>query len=126
MENGRAEGLGIEQIQKNIIKELGASISGNVKARARAIAQTEMISASNQASVYAAKSTGYETRKFWMTSGQESTRESHLEAEIYSDNAGGLKDNETFPNGLLYPGDPSTDDASEVINCRCTIIHEIV
>ena len=84
-----------------------------------------MISASNQASEFAADSTGYDYLKFWSTSGLPNIRETHLEAEKYSDDKGGLKPDETFPNGLLYPGDPN-GAAEEVINCRCTLMHEIV
>lgn len=118
-------GYGIDKITSKLFKEVGANLVGNGYARARAIAQTEMISASNQAASFAAASTGYETRKFWSTSGLPNIRETHLEAERYSDEKNGLREDETFQNGLLYPGDPS-GPAEEVINCRCTIMHEIV
>ena len=122
---GEKEGLGVEQIRRMLVKEVGENLKGNVVARARAIAQTEMISASNQAAMKAAESTGYETRKFWSTSGLENMRQSHIDAQNYSDSMEGLKDNESFPNGLLYPGDPN-GSVEEVVNCRCTIMHEIV
>jgi len=122
---GNADGLGIEKIKQNIVKGLGDNIRGNAYARARAIAQTEMISASNQASMAAAKSTGYETRKFWSTSGLSDVRESHRAAENQSSQVNGLKENEPFVNGLMYPGDPN-GLPKEVINCRCTILHEII
>lgn len=120
-----SEGFGIEKLKRRIVKDLGDNLRGNAYARARAIAQTEMIGASNYAATVAADSSGYETRKFWSTSGLEGVRESHIEAEQYSDNLNGLKKGETFPNGLLYPGD-SSGMPEEIINCRCSILHERV
>lgn len=118
-------GWGIDKITSNLYKQVGRNLRGNGYARARAIAQTEMISASNQASEMAAKSTGYEYRKFWSTSGLPDIRSTHIDAEQYSIEKNGLMPNETFPNGLLYPGDPN-GSADEVINCRCSILHEII
>ena len=125
LDEADTEGLGIQEITSRMYKSVGASLRGNGYARAKAIAQTEMISASNQASTFAAESTGYEYRKFWSTSGLPNIRLSHIEAEQYSDSVDGLRPNETFPNGLLYPGDPN-GAAEEVINCRCCILHEII
>lgn len=125
LDEADTQGWGIDKITSNLFQEVGANLRGNGYSRARAIAQTEMISASNQASEFAAASTGYEYLKFWSTSGLPNIRESHLEAERFSDDKGGLKPDETFPNGLLYPGDPN-GAAEEVINCRCTLMHEII
>jgi len=125
MSTAELEGWPIDKIRRGLIQVIGDSISGNVRARAQGIAQTEMISASNQASTYAAESTGLEYRKYWSTSHLEHVRDSHMSAEQESISREGLKPDETFGNGLLYPGDPS-GEASEVINCRCTILHEIV
>lgn len=120
------EGIGVEETAKLLKKKIGDNLIGNAMARARAIAQTEMISASNQASMFAAQSTGLETRKFWSTSGLGGVRTSHSADQDFSDKVGGLKDDEVFPNtGLRYPGDPS-GAAKEVINCRCTLLHEVV
>jgi hypothetical protein len=122
---GETEGYGIPEITKNIYRAVGESLRGNGYARSKAIAQTEIISASNQASERAANATGYDYVKFWSTSGLPGIRISHIEAEQYSDDKGGLKPDEPFQNGLMYPGDPS-GEAAEVINCRCTILHEII
>ena len=119
------EGWGIPEITSKIYKSVGDSLRGNGYARARAIAQTEMISASNQASTEAAEKTGLNYRKFWSTSGLPGIRASHIQAEEFSNSVDGLRPDQTFPNGLLYPGDPS-GPAEEVINCRCTIMHEII
>lgn len=111
---GEAEGLGIPEISETLRKEIGRNLRGNAYARARAIAQTEMISASNRASQEAAMSTGFRMRKFWSTSGLSNVRDSHLQAE--ADSMGGIEMNEAFSNGLMYPGDPN-GPPEEVINC---------
>ena len=49
-------GWGIDKTRAELVSRIGQSIRGNVRARAQGIAQTEMISASNQASTYAAVS----------------------------------------------------------------------
>ena len=125
MTEGELGGYGIDKIRQSLTDAIGASIRGNVRARAKAIAQTEMISASNQASTYAADSTGLEYRKYWSTSHLQGIRPSHIQAEQDSIQRGGLKKDERFANGLLFPGDPA-GSAEEVVNCRCTVLHEIV
>jgi len=122
---GELGGFGIDKIRQNLTDVIGQSIRGNVRARAKAIAQTEMISASNQSSTYAADSTGLEYRKYWSTSHLQGIRPSHIFAEQDSIQRGGLRKDERFANGLLFPGDPA-GEASEVVNCRCTVLHEIV
>jgi hypothetical protein len=125
MTTAELEGWPIDKIRRGLIERIGDSITGNIRARAQGIAQTEMISASNQASSYAAESTGLEYRKYWSTSHLKDVRLSHIQAEQESISREGLKPNETFSNGLLYPGDPN-GDAEDVINCRCTILHDLV
>jgi len=118
-------GYGIDKIKTALKDQIGANFRGNVMARAKAIAQTEMISASNQASTYAADSTGMEYRKYWSTSHLQGIRPTHIMAEQDSIAKGGLRKDELFANGLKYPGDPSAP-AEETVNCRCTILHEII
>lgn len=125
LELGEAAGMGIEEIRKNIYQAVGDSLKGNGMARAKAIAQTEMIQASNRAQHFAAESTGLQYRKFWSSSHLPGTRISHQEAEQDSIARGGLLKTEVHSNGLLYVGDPN-GPASEVINCRCTELYEIV
>lgn len=125
LNEGDTEGWGIDRFTSELYNKVGQNLRGNGYARARAIAQTEVISASNQAAEFAADSTGFEYRKFWSTSGLKNIRPTHIEAEEFSDMKNGLRKDEYFPNGLLYPGDPN-GEASEVINCRCSLLHEIV
>lgn len=118
-------GYGIDKTAKLVRKYLTDSLGDIGRSRAKMIAQTEMISASNQAATFGIESTGYAYKKFWSTSGLENTRATHLDAESESIARGGLKPDETFSNGLRYPGDPN-GSADEVINCRCVILHEII
>lgn len=119
------DGWGVDKTRRELVKRIGDQIKGNVTARAQSIAQTEMISASNQASKYAADSTGLEYRKFWSTSHLQGIRSSHIAAEQDSISRGGLKPAERHINGLLYPGDPS-GSVEEIVNCRCTELYEVV
>ena len=117
LEEGFKNGLGTDDIKKLIVKY---SDNAATNARAKAIAQTEMVAASNHASYVAAESTGMRYRKTWSTSGLANTRESHLRAE--ADSINGINPNEKFSNGLMYPGDKMNGTAEEVINCRCTLL----
>ena len=63
---------------------------------------------------------GLKMKKTWISTDDERTRESHA-----------LMDGETvdidepFSNDLMYPADPD-GDPSEVYNCRCTMVTEII
>lgn len=125
LSDAELQGEGIEVIKRRIMKSVGQNLRGNGWARSRAIAQTEMIKASNQAAQYAVDSTGFEYRKYWSTSHLEGIRPTHSDAELESIEKNGLRRDERFGNGLLFPGDPA-GTAAEVINCRCSVLHEIV
>lgn len=125
MTEGELNGYGVDKTAMNLRDALKNNFRGNARARAKVIAQTEMISASNQASSYAADSTGLEYRKYWSTSHLPGIRPSHIQAEQDSIQRGGLKKDERHSNGLLYPGDPA-GSAEEIINCRCSEIYEII
>lgn len=125
LEQAELEGLGIEKTTNRLVRAVGSDLSGNVVARARAIAQTEMIGASNYANQESARATGLNFRRFWSTSGLPGIRDTHIFNEQYSDQNNGLSQDEPYPNGLMFPGDPN-GSVEEVINCRCTELHEIV
>ena len=55
-------------------------------------------------------------KKRWIATADERTRESHL---LLDGEEVDLDD--TFSNGLMYPGDPDADDPGEVYNCRCSM-----
>lgn len=81
------------------------------------IANTETTIAMNTASYQAGKNSGIVMEKEWLATDDDTTRESHLEL-----NGERVAMDEAFSNGLMYPGD-SSGDASEVINCRCTLLN---
>lgn len=121
LDQGTQEGWGIEKIKNDIKDRIGQDLIGNAAARARAIAQTEIISGSNQAAVYAADSTGVKYVGYWSTSGLARVRPSHMDAQ-----ADGYRNpGDVFSNGLLYPGDPN-GGPEEVCNCRCTYLVEYI
>ena len=62
---------------------------------------------------------GIDVRARWMATLDSRTRDSHrqLDGEVVGDDG-------KFSNGLRYPGDP-TGPASEVWNCRCTLVASI-
>lgn len=87
--------------------------------RAKTIARTETISATNSA----ANSVGIEFglgTKVWLATEDSRTRQWHMDRHgMFADNDGlfdGLDGTE-----LAYPGDPA-GTAADVINCRCTIL----
>jgi hypothetical protein len=114
-----SQGLGVEKTKNLILEYCRDAIKPS---RARAIAQTELITASNRASFAAADKTGLTFKKFWSTSGLPNIRPSHLQAEF--DSIGGISMDQPFSNGLMFPGDPeaSRDRPEEVVGCRCSAI----
>jgi len=99
-------------------------------ARALKIAQTEVVGAYNLGGHEAFKEAGT-PRKSWLSSADELTRESHLDAEtryakdpIRIDEDFLLVDNEKgTETELRFPGDPS-GAPHETINCRCSLLPE--
>lgn len=62
-----------------------------------------------------------EIGKKWVSRRDEKVRASHKAL----DNGVAISLEETFANGLMYPGDPS-GPVEEVINCRCELEHDIM
>lgn len=118
---GIEQGFGIDKIA-DLVRE---DMVNATAARARTIAQTEVIGAANTSAYAGAESAGVQYRKYWSNSGLEGIRESHIEAHNDSYSRGGIEPHERFTNGLLHPGDPE-GPPEEIINCRCTLIVEPV
>ncbi len=83
------------------------------------IYRTETTRASNKGkldSIEHANTYGLDLKKQWLATLDTRTRDSHGAVD------GELKNkDDKFSNGLMYPGDPE-GGASEVINCRCTML----
>ncbi len=93
--------------------------------RSEVIARTEVISASNAASVFAAQSTGMDLVKQWLSTRDDRTRDTHLMADGQE-----RPIDEPFDVGgyqLMWPGDGSLGaPASELVQCRCTVTYRTV
>ena len=114
-----AEGSSIDAVQKEIKRRLQDVGGAVTDARARMIARTEVIGASNQSTFEAVKSSGVEVEKKWLTGGMN-IRPTHKAAEAQ----GWIDFNDTFKVGshqMSHPGDPH-GGAEEVINCKCVLI----
>ena len=85
--------------------------------QAERIARTETTTAMNAASQVAAEETGIVYKKQWLSAQDGRERESHKILNGQEVSMG-----QTFSNELRYPGDP-LGIASEVVNCRCTILN---
>lgn len=118
---GLQEGLSIEQIRDRIMGVPGLPpLNGTLSVRARRIARTEIISASNLGSLEGALSTNLNFQKQWLSTPDDRTREDHIEANGQQVDKGA-----PFRVGgedLIVPGDPS-GSAGQTINCRCVQIY---
>lgn len=111
---GRAAGMGISDIADMIDESVFGSMA---ESRAETIARTETIGSMNQGEFTAAQESGVIQSCEWLTDGDDLVRESHAEQD------GEIVDlGDTFANGLQFPGDQD-GEASEVINCRCTLLY---
>lgn len=100
-------------------------LEASYKNRALAIARTEVIPASNLASQSVARSTGLPLTKEWLNTGDDRTRDDHLDAGgqvVPIDSAyevGGEK--------MMFPGDTSLGASAEnTIQCRCSEVYQVV
>lgn len=84
--------------------------------RARRIARTESANLINRSTHEEYQSNGVR-QKQWIARIDEDTRSSHRE----NHNAGIVPFGHVYNNGMKYPGDPN-GPASEIVNCRCTLV----
>jgi SPP1 gp7 family putative phage head morphogenesis protein len=126
--------LARQAVAKGIEEELTpAEIAGRIKDtvggavgdyRARMIARTETASAFNSATFETAQEMQESTgplNKVWIAANDDRVRETHADADGQSV---GLDDDfKVGESTMAFPSDPS-GDASEVINCRCTLVYE--
>lgn len=110
----RAENATLDEIAK-AINEKYTDFS---RYRSYRIARTEVVGASNYASIKSAEQSEVVTFKEWVSSHDDRVRESHenVHGEVVP-----LK--EKFKNGLQFPADYSANKPAETIQCRCTIAY---
>jgi len=129
---GQEEGLSVEEIAKLIADAL-PQIS---RVRGALIARTETHGAANFGADQAARATGLTLRKEWVSSHDHRTRDfldpiaefSHRAADgqiVDMDQAFQIKRRDGTTEALMFPGDP-VGSPGNVINCRCSVSHEVV
>jgi hypothetical protein len=117
------EGWGADEtaraIRKGLIEE-GQVIN---QWRALRIARTEIMTASNQGTMEGARSLDLPLEKYWISTFDSRTRDTHANMEDQNP-----KDmDEDFQVGDYMMDAPGATEGGpeEVINCRCTIAHEV-
>ena len=123
---GKDEGLGVDQIATNIAR----NVSGIAKARGALIARTETHGAANNGANAAARQTGLQLKKEWITAEDARTRSvaggdewDHVEIDgaiVAQDEKFRLTSANGTVEFLDFPGDPA-GSAANVINCRCAV-----
>lgn len=115
---GTEEGWGVDKIAR-AIKE---RYDGFSTRRAETIARTETVKASNFGSMQAAKQTGLEPKKVWVSSRDQRVRDTH---ESVDGTMVGI-DEEFHVGGdsMMAPGLGAK--ASENVNCRCALSYRVV
>lgn len=116
-----------EQIEKGgSIDDITGMLAGEFDklsgSRAQLIARTETLGSVNFGQFATYQLEGVK-RKEWISTPDGDTRESHRQKPV---GVGGevVDMDKPFSNGLMYPGDPD-GGASEVVNCRCSLIAAI-
>lgn len=103
-------------------KALTSKVSELSSSRATMISHTELIGASNAASLGMATASGVATTKTWLATNDSHTRPDHADADGQTVPIADAFDVGGHP--MQHPGDQSAP-AEEVINCRCTITYGV-
>lgn len=109
-----ADSVANGESRQDLVKRIQSVYDNFDEGRANTIARTE-VAVSSQSGIMDAYTELNVPIKIWVAVQDSATRESHaaIDGEEQLMNA-------PFSNGLMYPADPN-GDASEVVNCRCSI-----
>lgn len=124
LDDGVSQGMGIEELARTVLDEQLVGISLN---RARTIARTEVISATNRGAFESYRASGVVEKKGWLNAHDERVRPaagSRGTANHHYDGVVELDQPFTLPSGakLMHPGDTSLGaPLDEIINCRCAV-----
>lgn len=114
---GFQNGESISQLRDRITDSVGIATP-----RATVIARTEVVGASNAGSYQQMLAVGLPATKEWLATNDSRTRHSHVEVDGQKVS---LTDKFTVGGSFMdRPHDPGAP-ASEVVNCRCTILFDI-
>lgn len=113
---GFNDGLGVAEIAKGVMQ----AAPKIAKWRGPTIARTETHGAANNGADAAARQTGMQLKKEWISVKDARTRDPHRDAEGQIVEMDGLFD--VGGELLRFPGDPA-GSAANVINCRCAVGH---
>ncbi len=122
IDNGVNEGLGTDEIARNIQKSLLENGLNIARWRAQMIARTEVVGASNVGAMEGARSLGQPMQKIWIATRDNRTRDAHASAEGLTVE---LSDKFDVGGELLdCPGDAS-GSPENIINCRCAVAFKV-
>ena len=126
LDEGIQNGLGIEDITRNLLNNLTREVNSFTRIQARRIAQTEVIGASNRATWEAAKRLEVPVMKHWLIAPlgiaktERHTIPGAVDQYIKQMNEPFYVDGGSGPAPMMHPGDPQ-GGAENVINCRCAM-----
>lgn len=116
---GVVQGEGIPKISRRIQNSLEKNLNNATR-----IARTETTRVMGESRLQAfekSEEKGLKLEKVWIAASDSRTRDSHAELDGEA-----VPVDQPFSNGLMYPGDQSTGDPAETINCRCTMITRVI
>lgn len=116
--SGIVQGKSIPKIAKDFYEVMGSNKKSAVRN-----ARTAVTSAQNggrQRGFEQAHDNGIKFKKEWLSAHDGRVRDSHAHLDGVK-----VEYNKKFPNGLMYPADPS-GRPEEVYNCRCTLIADVL
>lgn len=114
-----AEGLLLGEGIPDLAKRVDDVMDGRILSSAETIARTETLSSSNAGTLFGYEQTGIIQKKEWLATMDGKTRGAHMTAD--GQTVGIAEAFTVDGEQLQYPGDPS-GSASNIINCRCTIL----
>lgn len=118
---GLQNGKGIPDIARSIQQTVGSIFTN----RAKLIARTEMVKATNTAAMQSAATSDFMYEKKWVPATDNRTREDHLSMI----NKPYIPFDQPFIVGgyeMDRPGDGTTAPASQICNCRCKVVFRLM
>lgn len=116
--NGIAQGKSIPHIAEDIQRV--AWMDDRVAIRTARTLVTGIQNTARIESLRELESAGIDVKKIWLATLDERTRSSHIALDGEQRHV-----EEVFSNDLMMPGDQSTGDPAEYMNCRCTLDYNI-